>query len=101
MLTREPPTGRDDEMARPARTIDRIVGAALRLALEPSLSQADRLTELLAIADFDTELLRPARFRLNLEALHCPSRTAAEAARLLSLALELGTALSKTEVARA
>lgn len=101
MLTREPSPGRDRQAEQLARMTGRAAGTALRLALEPSISDADRLQEVLGAADFDAELLRQTWFRLCLENLQSPSRAAAEAARLVSLALDLQAVLSEGEVARA
>jgi hypothetical protein len=96
MMTSE--TALVSDGAEPYREPGRLIGTALRLELEPSLSESDRLQELLAAADFDRVLLGETWFSLTLGQLRSPSKASAEAARLVSLALDLEIALS--EVAR-
>lgn len=85
-------------IGRPGRTVskevDELVGAALRLSLEPGLTRSQRLQELLMAADFDSGLLGRAWLHLTIERLRWPSETSVDAAGLVSDALDLNSALA-------
>lgn len=77
-----------------AREVDRLVGAALRLQLDPSLTTSERLVELTALARSDSELLGRAWLHVAIEHLRSPSKGSAAAANLLSTALDLQDVLA-------
>lgn len=79
--------------------VDRLVGAAMRLQLEPGLSQGERLRELLLLADHDGELLGRAWLHVEIDSLSHPSISLSNLAGLLSRALDLQVLLLDVEAA--
>lgn len=77
-----------------SKEVDGLVGAALRLSLEPGLTRSQRLQELLSAAEFNDELLGRAWLHLTIERLRWPSETSVDAAALVSSALDLNSALA-------